>query len=125
MEPTNLNPSSHEDDPLAALLRQPAPALLDDGFSTRVLAALPPPAPAPQAGGLKLVLCVAGAVAGLVFAVNNGVSWAGLHTDAEGVEPVLIRLSDFLSDPWFIPALIIAGWSVFFALRTGDAGERI
>jgi len=125
MESSNLNPLPREDDRLADLLRGQSPALPDDGFSTRVLAALPPSTSAPQANGLRTALCVAGAAAGLAVALGNGVSWAGLRANAEAMEPVLIRLAAFFSDPWFIPALIIAGVSVFFALRAGETDERI
>lgn len=48
MEPTDLNSPDPTDDKLAAFLRSAASAPLpDDGFSARVLAALPPPRPAP------------------------------------------------------------------------------
>jgi hypothetical protein len=44
MEPVNLSPSAPDDERLEAVLRQPtAGPLPDDGFSTQVLAALPPP----------------------------------------------------------------------------------
>ncbi len=48
MEPANLNSPTPDDEKLAQFLRSTeGEQLPDDGFSARVLAALPPPRPAP------------------------------------------------------------------------------
>lgn len=68
MEPTNLNSPPPDDEQLEALLRRAASAALpDDGFSTRVLAALPSKDPSPSPL-LRPTLCVVAAVAGTAFA---------------------------------------------------------
>lgn len=67
MEPNDLNSPLNDDSRLEMLLRQPAPALPDNGFSTRVLAALPARIPA-RRPGLRLMFCGAGAVIGLIIA---------------------------------------------------------
>ena len=65
-----MNRSDLPDD-LDRLLRDAAP-LPDDGFSQRVLAALPPRRVRDFSGLRRLVLCLAGAAVGLWLSRNNG-----------------------------------------------------
>lgn len=63
-------PPSPSEDPLEAMLkRNPAP-IPDDGFTTRVLASLPSPAPKPRhTSFLRLITCFVGGLAGIVCAI--------------------------------------------------------
>lgn len=73
--------SSHDDERLEALLRQPSPEIRDDGFSTRVLMALPPRrsrAPLPA----RPLACAIGALAGLIL------FWARVDTGQELTIPM-------------------------------------
>jgi hypothetical protein len=67
-------PAAPAEDPLDALLRAPRPAIPDDGFTGRVLAALPPrPAPAPRIWDLRTAILLGATVVGcLLF------GWLGL-----------------------------------------------
>ena len=63
----NQQPSSSED-PLETLLRKPSKPLADDGFFTRVLAALPPPTPKPRRlPNRRAIACGLGAFAGTIW----------------------------------------------------------
>ena len=72
MEPANLTPLPPERDPLDAWLSAKAPVapLPDEGFTTRVLAALPPPQNSFSWG--RLLLYAAGALSGLAVAWWHG-----------------------------------------------------
>lgn len=76
MEPANLNSSAPDDTQLEALLRQRAAPLPDDGFSMRVVAALPPrnattptSAPAKDPQRTRMFVFFAGGVCGAAVAV--------------------------------------------------------
>lgn len=78
MEPSDLNspPSPADDDVLENLLRRHSPpALADDGFSARVLTALPS-APATRQQPPRLVIIVVAGLAGTALAVT-GISAGG------------------------------------------------
>jgi hypothetical protein len=72
MEPANLDPRPFPDDALEASLRAAdGPPLADNGFSTRVVAALPARAGAPRG---RVLIPAAGALAGLVWVLARGAS---------------------------------------------------
>ena len=101
MEPANLNPPPSEDDQLATLLRANSPAVPDDGFSARVLTALPPPREA-RWTKLQIIAGAVGALAGLGFALLKGASWSdGLEVAGRGIDACAV----LFSDPWFAFAL--------------------
>ena len=87
MEPADLKSPRPEDDRLRMLLSAAQPALPDNGFTQRVLGALPP-AP-PRATHFRTVLCTLAAAAGLALAIARSPS---LHT-------LSIEL-DRLSESW-------------------------
>ena len=63
---TESNPA---DDPLEELLRKNSAPLADNGFSARVLAAIPPPPLRQQAHpSRRLIACILGALTGLLWA---------------------------------------------------------
>jgi hypothetical protein len=84
MEPANLNSSSSasgDDARLEAFLRQPLPELPDDGFSRRVLAALPERR-SPYARNRALACC-AGLIVGSAWAWRQ-IALTGGMTDLTG-----------------------------------------
>ena len=113
MEPTDLNPPLDEDAPLAAWLRASSPALPDDGFSGRVLTALPTPAHTWYNRFAPLAIGAAGAGAGLVVALLNGASLSGLAAVARAEAAIG---ADLVSDPWFALALALTGLSLLVTL---------
>lgn len=76
MEPADLNSTFAADDDrnLEALLRRTPAPLADNGFSSRVMAALPPPRRKRSIVSARAVLCSLGAAAGLALAWSNGAS---------------------------------------------------
>jgi hypothetical protein len=123
MEPANLTPLPPERDPLEAWLSAKAPVapLPDEGFTTRVLAALPPPQNSFSWG--RLLLYAAGALSGLAVAWwhgSGGPSPAPIFTWWNGVAAQTVNL---LADPWWGLALAgaIVAAAVVYALRVGWA----
>jgi hypothetical protein len=65
MESSNLNPSDPDEEArLESLLRNAAPKLLDDGFSARVMAVLPPARTTASFPWQRAGLCIGGALVG-------------------------------------------------------------
>jgi len=115
----NTQPSP-SDDPLETLLRTHPAALLDDGFSARVLTALPSLASKPRKTPSRRILaCGLGAVAGLIWALVqsglpriNDFSAFGSH-----LQPSITILIKQLVDPTMLTlgAVIIAALAFAFA----------
>ena len=108
MEPANLTPTPDEDEALAALLRSSAPALPDDGFSPRVLTALPLPRTVRWAWP-QITATALGAAAGLGFAYFKGASLS------DSVSVVGTESGAFLAKlnaPGFAFALALTGVSL-------------
>ena len=127
MEPANLNSAPREGDDgggesdarLAALLRDRSTALADEGFSARVLAALPPPRRTPTpALGRRLAVGWAGAVAGIAFALWRGTSPTDLQTAFDQTGVALLKATAVLADPVFVIAFVATGLSLLFAFKS-------
>jgi hypothetical protein len=114
MEPANLN--SPDDAQIEALLRPTAPILPDGGFSTRVLAALPPPVAARQSWP-RVAVCLAGAAAGLGFALWSLAALSGGPWNAKALADALVEAIGWLADPLLGGALLVAAFSLLFAFR--------
>jgi len=95
--------NSPGDPELDALLGRPAalPPLADDGFSRRVLAALPPPARArPRAWWSRpAIVATLGGLAGLAYALAAGVEWPDAHAVIGEVGAAGFAASQALADP--------------------------
>ena len=122
MEPTDLKNIPPDDAQLEAWLRSanPAAPLPDDGFTPRVLAALPPSTAAH--GVRRRMLCVtAGAIAGTVVAFSLGGDDPGHWPDVvQNLNAALQPLSGVLPQLLKLPAvcaLTVAFASVLFAFR--------
>ena len=110
MESPDLNPPSPDDARLEAWLRTSGAAapLPDDGFSARVLAALPPPSPAVAPAGLlaarrraahrRAWLCLIGAALGCALAFSGGGS-AGLDRGVDALLPAIAAAGRLLATP--------------------------
>ena len=119
-----MNPPPNDDARLAALVRQSAPELADDGFSARVLTALPA-REAVRRPRLRFVFCAAGAAAGIGFAYWQGASWSALR---EGLTPLLAptaRLVAVFADPGIVLALTVTAASLLFVYRPRTRATRL
>jgi len=121
MESANVNPSSNDDAHLAALLRQNHADLPDDGFTARVLAALPPPAPRavpfferPSARAFVFSLA---ALAGLALALSQGLSLETLRALVPAIHQTAAASPHSLGDPAFSTALLVAAASFLYAMK--------
>jgi hypothetical protein len=116
MEP--LNPSSEsEDAALEAWLRQPTAPLADDGFSQRVLAALPPRTstslvmpPRRDINWARLMACMVGAGSGALVAL---LARYPLSLSPDVLEAFFAKLGD----PSTLAVLLVAAASALYALR--------
>ena len=118
MEPANLNPPPDRDDDarLEAMLREPIPLLADDGFSARVLRALPPPPPAPALWP-RVSLCAVSAALGILVAFVGAAPWVNLNENWASVHAAFAPVGARLSEPAVLAALVVALASVVYALR--------
>lgn len=116
MEPTDLNSFRDEDAALSALFREQAPALPDEGFSARVLAALPPPAvpsasPAPERW--PWFAYFGGGLAGAGFAVSHVASSTDLGAGFSEFGRALASLAGVFAEPWLGLAFTLCAISLF------------
>ena len=107
MEPSRLNsPPDDADDQLTALLRSNTTALSDNGFSTRVLTALPPRRERHWMLTPRFVCTVViGATSGIGFAWLKGASLTRLADGLSQIGSEISSCGTTLNDPWFILAL--------------------
>jgi hypothetical protein len=112
MEPTNLNPSAGPDAEIEALLRGGHAALTDNGFSARVVAALPAKA---RAHHTRLRWCAAGTITGVLVALASGASFTDFEKSVLELEANLAALVPMVADPSFAIALGVAVVSLGFA----------
>ncbi len=122
MEPTNLKSLPPDDDRLEVWLRDEAALapLPDDGFSARVVAALPV---ANTRSHHRVWLCAVGAATGVAFAAANGAFWPDWSAAIPQWEHALVPLAQLLSDPMLLLALVVAGISVLYALKPGTVRQ--
>jgi hypothetical protein len=128
MEPTDLNPLSRDDERLSAILREAQPAIADDGFSTRVLAALPPPKNSALPLLSRPFACAIGTLVGIAVAWNHGVFSASFTSAfAElraSVSTSLATNADMPAGPGLALALVATAASLFYAFGFTSARVR-
>lgn len=119
MEPSNLNSPGDKDSALAAMLRKHAAAIPDDGFSARVLSALPSPSRA-VARTFHLrwpwVAYIGGGLGGTAFAISRAGSWSDFAAGLLQLTNTLNALFASLTEPWLVIALMLATLSVVITL---------
>ena len=117
MESPKLTPDSPDDARIEAWLRMNSAAepLADDGFSTRVLAALPPRAAENQRR--RAWLCIVGAVTGAVLTAAQGSRWS------DAAHQLTALMTEFRTafmpvfDPSLAMALVFAATALAFVYR--------
>ncbi len=117
MEPSNLNPNPRPDDeqPDAWLRRHASLAPLpDDGFSRRVLTALPPPARRPRASA-RLWVILLGAAAGTGLAAFKSFTTASVEFGWSALGPETTATLAQLTDPQLHVALGVTVLALAFA----------
>ncbi len=121
MEPANVNLPPDDEAHLAALLRRTPAELPDDGFSARVLAALPPPArrsvPLLEYPLVRALAFSLAALAGLVFAIFRGLSLDSVHTLETALLQTLREAPLSLSDSSAVLAFTFAALSILYAMK--------
>jgi hypothetical protein len=126
MEPANLTPLPPDRDPLEAWLSTKAPVapLPDEGFTARVLTALPPPQS--SFSWHRLLLYATGTLSGLAVAWwqgGGGPNPVSISSWWNGVLAQTVSLLGLLSDPWWSLALAsaIVAAAVVFAIQVAQA----
>jgi hypothetical protein len=119
MEPSSLNSSRDGDAALTTLFRTHVPSIPDDGFSARVLSALPPPEAAVVRSHRvrwPWAAYIGGSLAGATFAVSRAGSWPDFITGVSQLTNALVVVVSTLSEPWLVLALILSALSLVIAL---------
>lgn len=99
-----MTDADRDDVAFAELFRAAAAPVPDDGFTSRVLAALPPPAAA-RLDVRFFVWSLAGAVLGAAVALANNVT-SGLQALAQPLLPMFLHTVNRF-DPWIVFALLL------------------
>lgn len=119
MESPKLTPDSPDDARIEAWLRMNSAAepLADDGFSARVLAALPPP-PAIESRRRRTWLCIVGAVGGAVLTAVQGSKWSEAAGQFTGLTTEFRAAFTPLADPSLALGLGLAAVTLAFVYRS-------
>jgi hypothetical protein len=120
MEPANVNLPPDEDAQLAALLRATHAEIPDDGFSSRVLAVLPPvqhSASTLDRPFTRIAIYTVSAIAGLAFAIARGLSFESLAAAQETVRQTLATVSATPDYSSVGIALAAATLSILYAMK--------
>lgn len=114
MESPKLTPDSPDDAHIEAWLRMNSAAepLVDDGFSTRVVAALPPPATESQRR--RTWLCIVGAVTGAVLTAAQGSQWSEAARQLTGLMTEFRAAFTPVFDPSLAVGLVFAAMTLAF-----------
>ena len=117
MEPTDLRNGHPDDAQLEAWYRThlATPPLRDDGFSQRVLAALP--TPIQRSTAQRRLFCLTGALLGTVIAMVQMIGAGNRSTDFSALEKEIADALTQLANPAFGLALVIASFSLWFVFR--------
>jgi hypothetical protein len=124
MEPTDLNPPSSDDERLQAMLRESSPPLADDGFSARVMVALPPEKHIPLLY-VRLIVCALGALIGLVFTLKRGVSTESLTLAANQIFESMAQAGVGPGDSRIVLAAMVTALSLLYAFKRQLPSFRI
>jgi hypothetical protein len=124
MEPTdvNFNEPGSDEAALKAMLRAQSPVLPDDGFSQRVLAALPAVkarpvnSRRPSSGSIwTWPAYVGGGMIGVMFAAIRVGNWSKLAHDAAQLPTSFAPVAPAFTEPWLSVALALCVFSLAIA----------
>jgi hypothetical protein len=121
MEPSELNSPSNDDAQLAALLRNITPPLRDLGFSSNVVAALPPPRPTWHLSR-RTVALGAGAAAGFGLVIWQGLGLPDAQSEIARVAGALSGVNPHFSSVhvWTAIAVMFGSLIVAFCSELRD-----
>lgn len=125
MEPTNLNSPTPDDEKLAQFLRSTeSEPLPDDGFSARVLAALPPPRLAPLFSRRDWL--IGGAVIGaLLLLAPRGLTADLMVVTNTASDSLLALLTTLLDEPAALVVIAVTGGVLLLTEQDDEvASER-
>jgi hypothetical protein len=116
-----MNSLPPDDSRLEALLRHDGSDLPDDGFTLRVVRALPPR----RSGwpSRRLFCCVLGAGTGVALALRQGAAWPSEREMSAQVTAMATQASAFGASPWSMVAVAVVAAAAFWAWRSGE-GKR-
>lgn len=105
---------------MKAMLRAHSSPLPDDGFSRRVLAALPPARTSPMAAERRTsswtwFAYFGGGTAGVAFAVSRVSNWPKLDADIASLADSFAPAQQSLTEPWLTIAFILCVLSLTIA----------
>jgi len=114
MEPNDLNLPPPDDAQLEAWLRTSAslPPLPDDGFTSRVVGALP--APVARRSTRRLWVCVAGALVGVTVAAVKITTTTDFMWRVPALAPEAVQSLQQLADPRLLVVLAVTVASLLF-----------
>lgn len=116
MESADLISPDPADRELEGLLRQRPLPLADDGFTQRVLTALPSREPASAVSSYaRRIFVLVGAAIGIALVAANVESFAALRADLTPVAEGLQQATSAFADPRVVTTLVIAGVSTLYA----------
>lgn len=120
MEPSNVNDNDSESDALKAMIRAHSAPLPDDGFSQRVLAALPPARSLPRMSRRKTsrwtwVAYFGGGAMGAAFAISRVGNWAQINADVTKVAGAFVPAEQAFIEPWLTLAFALCVFSLAIA----------
>lgn len=119
MESQRLNSPQDEDATLAALLRAQIAPIADDGFSARVLAALPPRTASPAPRLLRhwpWLAYFGGGLGGVGVIATQAPNWSSLADPVALLLQAITVVLGALSDPWLLTAVALSGLSVVLTI---------
>ena len=126
MEPTNLNSPADEDAVLRAIAHAGAPELADEGFSHRVLAALPAPRPnrANRPARWPWIAYLGGGLVGAGCALAMIANQIDLAPAGRQLGNALLALGGALADPWLASALGMTALALAIAAFFAEPRRR-
>ncbi|HWA84869.1 MAG TPA: hypothetical protein VG710_01490 [Opitutus sp.] len=109
MESPSLNFPPDEDAALAAMLRAHAPTIADDGFTARVMAALPP-APRGRAAAARWpwIAYVGGGLAGAAVVAFQAAAWSDFVSATRALANAFAHVAAACAEPWLVLAVTLS-----------------
>ena len=116
MEFVGMNIPPSEDAQIRSLLSEHQPPLSDDGFSNRVMAALPAPVTRRNTS-LRAAVCALGAAAGCVVAWQGVSGFGAWDQSSQHLRTALAEAAVGMSDTRFLVAIAVTAASLAYAFK--------